>query len=290
MSVENFIPTIWNTEILKQYEANLVFRDLVNRDYEGDIASQGDTVKINSIGPIAVSSYTKNSTTLSYELLQDSSQVLVIDQAKYFAFKVDDVDRVQANVDLRSAATYEAGLAIAQDINTNLAGRYVDAATANKLGSDGSPKTLGYTSGNDDPYKTFVNMGVILDDANVSAEGRWAVIPPWLDGMLRKSSAFVSNPAGVTGASMVNGLIGTIAGFSVYKTTQLTKNGGGTVWRAMFGHRSAISLAVQKTANAEALRLEGSFGDAIRGLTLYGSKTVRPDGLAVLYASKGGDA
>jgi hypothetical protein len=290
MGVESFIPMIWSTDILKQFEANLVFNGLVNRDYEGLIRQQGDTVKINSIGPVSLTTYTKNSTTLNYELLQDASQVLQITESKYFAFKLDDVDKAQSNADLRSAATYEAGLALAEDVDKFIAAKYADAATANKLGSDGSAKTLGYTSGNDDPYKTFVNMGVLMDEANVPSAGRWAVIPPWLHGMLRKSASFIANPAGVTGGSMVTGSVGTVAGIEVYTSNHLTKNGGGTVWRCMFGVRSAISLAVQKEATVEAFRLEGSFSDAVRGLTLYGGKVIRPDALAVLFASKGGDA
>ncbi len=290
MAVENFIPMVWSTDILKQFEANLVFNGLVNRDYEGLISNQGDTVKINSIGPIALNPYVKNSTTLNYELLQDASQVLQITESKYFAFKLDDVDKAQANADLRSAATYEAGLALAEDIDSFIAAKYVDAATANKVGSDASAKTIGYASGQDDAYKTFVNLGVVMDEANVPSAGRWAVIPPWLHGMLRKSPSFIANPSGVTGMSMVSGEVGTVAGFSVYVSNRLTKNGGGTVWRAMFGVRSAISRAVQKSATVEAFRLENSFSDAVRGLTLYGGKVIRPDALGVLFASKGTDA
>lgn len=290
MAVDSFIPMIWSTDILRQFEANLVFGSLVNRDYEGLIRSQGDTVKINSIGPITLNTYAKNSTTVDYELLQDQSQVLVIDQSKYFAFKLDDADKAQANADLRAAATYEAGLALAEDIDSYIAAKYAEAATANKVGTDASPHTIGYGGGEKDAYKTMVNMGVALDDAKVPAAGRWAVVPPWFHGMLRKSSSFIANPGGVTGQSMVTGSAGTVAGFTVYVSTQLTKNGGGTVWRCMFGTKAAISLAVQKEATIEAFRLENSFSDAVRGLTLYGGKVIRPDALGVLFAAKGADA
>lgn len=291
MSVENFIPTIWSADILREFDANLVFNGLVNRDYEGEIRAAGDTVKINSLGPVEVKDYVKNSTTLDYETLQDASQVLQITESKHVAFQVDDVDAAQANANLRAEATRNMGVAFAENVDGFIAGKYTDAHASNVIGTDASPKAIGYaSSGNIDPYKQIVDLGVALDDQKVPQTGRWLVIPPWFDGMLRKSPQFVANPAGITGAVIVNGLIGTIAGFSIYKTTQLKKNGAGTVWRCMFGTNAAISLAVQKEPAVEAFRLQSKFADAVRALTLYGGKVVRPAALGVLYASKGSDS
>lgn len=205
MSVENFIPAIWSADVMRAFEGNLVFGGLVNRDYEGEIANFGDTVKINAIGAITVKDYVKNSTELNYETLQDSSQVLVIDQSKYIAFQVDDVDNAQTKPKLREAATYEAGLALAETMDGFVAGMYGDAMAPNKVGSDASAITIGYGASQIDAYKQFVNLGVKLSEQNVPETGRWIVVPPWLHGMLRKSPQFIANPAGVTGGGVANG-------------------------------------------------------------------------------------
>jgi hypothetical protein len=292
MAVNNFIPQIWTARILSNLQKAQVFAGLANRDYEGEIRAFGDTVNIGGIGAIAVSPYTKNSTSLSWADLADASQSLLIDQSKYFAFKVDDVDRIQTNVNLIDEAMREAAYAISDTIDSYIAGLYGSAAAANKLGADaGSAKTIGYGTSELDPYKTLVNMGVLLSKANVAQTGRWAVVPPWFAGMLRKSSSFAANPAGVTGQSMVNGFVSRLAGFDIYESNNVTNDAESTpTWRIMLGTNQAISLAVQAAPEMEAIRLQDSFADGVRGLLLYGAKVVRPAALSVLFAKEGADA
>ena len=97
MSVDNFIPQVWSARIEQRLRAALVFADVVNRDYEGLIQKYGDSVRINGIGPVTIAEYTKNSTSITPEVLNDNSQTLLIDHSPYFAFSVDDVDQAQAN-------------------------------------------------------------------------------------------------------------------------------------------------------------------------------------------------
>ena len=53
MSIANFIPTIWEARWLAHLDKELVYGNLANRDYEGDIKAAGNIVKINQIGDIA---------------------------------------------------------------------------------------------------------------------------------------------------------------------------------------------------------------------------------------------
>ena len=57
MTVKNFIPTIWSARLLANLDKKLVYANVVNHDYEGEIKNLGDKVKINQIGPIAVKDY-----------------------------------------------------------------------------------------------------------------------------------------------------------------------------------------------------------------------------------------
>lgn len=289
MAVSNFIPTIWAARLLVNLQKAQVFAGLVNRDYEGEIANAGDTVKIGGIGAVTVSDYAKNSTTVSWQTLADASQTLLIDKAKYFAFKVDDVDRIQTNVALIDEAMKEAAYTVSDTIDQFIAGLHAQAASANKIGSDGaSAKTVGLGSGEIDPYKQLVDMGTVLTKANVPQEGRWVVLPAWYQGMLQKTEYIAANPNGANGDVVTNGRIGRVAGFDVFVSNNVTDDGQSTkTYRVMFGTRQAISLAVQKQPSMEALRLQDSFADGVRGLMLYGGKVVRPAALGVLYAKEG---
>lgn len=289
MAVNSFIPVIWSARLLVNLQKALVFANVVNRDYQGEIANAGDTVKINGIGAITVGNYAKNSTTLNWQLLQDASQTLVIDQSKYIAFKVDDIDQVQTNVNLIDEAMKEAAYSLADTIDQYVAGMHAQAASANKIGADGgSAKTIGLGDGEGDPYRYLVDMGTILTKANVPQEGRWCVLPAWYQGMLQKAEIIAANPNGANGDVVTNGKIGRVAGFDLYVSNNVTNDGQSTpTHRIMFGTRMAISLAMQKQATMEAVRLQDSFADGVRGLMLYGGKVVRPAALGVLYAKEG---
>ncbi len=289
MAVNSFIPTLWSARLLVNLQKAQVFAGLVNRDYEGEIANAGDTVKINGIGAVTVGTYAKNSTSLSWQTLADASQALLIDQSKYFAFKVDDVDKVQTNVNLIDAAMQEAAYALSDNIDQFIAGLHAQAATANKIGADGgSAKTVGLGTDEINPYRQLVDMATVLTKADVPQDGRWVVLPAWYQGMLLKEELIAANPNGSNGDAIINGRIGRLAGFDLYVSNNVTDDAQSTkTYRVMFGTRQAISLAVQKQPSMEAVRLQDSFADGVRGLMLYGGKVVRPSALGVLYAKEG---
>jgi hypothetical protein len=81
MAISNMLPQIWSARILAKLEKNLVFAQpgVVNRDYEGDIRADGDRVHIHSFNDLTIGTYTKNSTTITYEQLTDTRVTLLID-------------------------------------------------------------------------------------------------------------------------------------------------------------------------------------------------------------------
>ena len=60
MAVTSFIPELWSARLLNTLDKSHVATNFVNRDYEGEISAQGDTVHINTIGAITVGDYTRN--------------------------------------------------------------------------------------------------------------------------------------------------------------------------------------------------------------------------------------
>src|SRR5690349_24024128 len=95
MAVTNFVPDIWSAKLLVALRKAHVSGNLVNRDYEGEIKREGDSVKITSVNDVTIGSYTAH-TDITVEDIDDATRSLLIDQAKYFAFELDDVERAQA--------------------------------------------------------------------------------------------------------------------------------------------------------------------------------------------------
>ena len=268
MAITNMLPQIWSARILAKLEKNLVFAQpgVVNRDYEGDIRADGDRVHIHSFNDLTVAAYTKNSTTISYEQLTDTRVTLLIDQAKYFAFKVDDIDTAQMRPKLIDAAADRAAYQLAEDADSYIAGLYSGASTSSP---DNTIETSQFTASN--VYQKFVDLAVLMDQVNLPAEQRYVVVPPWVKGLLLQNSTFVT---AAQPSAVLNGSIGQIAGLNILVSNNVKTTGSSpVVSHMMAGHPSALAYAEQIT-NVEGLRLEGSFADAIRGLHLYGAKVL----------------
>jgi N4-gp56 family major capsid protein len=288
MALNNFIPTLWGARLLENLNKALRFAQagVVNRDYEGTIQALGDSVKINSIGRVTVGDYAKNTNIGDPETLSDGQTTLTITQSKYFNFQIDDVDRAQQAPKVMDAAMRESAYAINNTIDQFVAGFYTDAATTNLIGTDASPKTVGLGGSDAQAYNLIVDAKTALDVANVPDDGqRWIIVPPWIEGLLLKDERFVKFGTPAQDERLLNGQIRQVSGFNVM-TSNNVNNTADTKHKLMFGHPMAISFALQIN-NVEAYRPEKRFADAVKGLTLYGGKVVRPDALGVITASKG---
>jgi P22 coat protein - gene protein 5 len=267
LAITNMIPQIWSARILAKLEKALVFAQpgVVNRDYEGDIRADGDRVHIHSFNDLTVSSYTKNSTTISYEQLTDSRVTLLIDQSKYFAFRCDDIDTAQMRPEIIDAASDRAAYQLAEDADSYIAGLYSGASTS---APDNTVETTQFTSTN--VYQKLVELNVLMDQVNLPSEGRFVVVPPWVKGLLLQNATFLAASL----PSTLNGSVGQVGGLNVLVSNNVKTTGTSpVVSHMMAGHPSAIAYAEQ-IVNLEALRLEGSFSDAVRGLHLYGGKVL----------------
>ncbi|MEK5505698.1 P22 coat protein - protein 5 domain protein [Paenibacillus sp. FSL P4-0113] len=275
MSVQNFIPTIWSARLNESLKKNLVYGKVVNTDYEGEIQGQGSTVKINSIGAITIGNYDKVAGIGNPQELDATQKTLVIDQAKYFNFQVDDVDAAQANVNLLDGGIVEASYGLANVVDQYLAGFYTEVRAENTIGNDTTP----ITPTKDTAYDLLIDLGVLLDENNVPETERFVVVPAWYYGLLLKDARFTKDPNIIR-----TGYVGDIDGMTVYKSNNVP-NTAGAKYKIIAGHKSAISFAGQ-VDSVEAFRPEKQFSDAVKGLQVFGAKCIKPEALAVLTANK----
>ena len=271
MAITNFQPEIWSAQLLVAFEKALVFGSLANRNYEGEISAAGDTVRVTSIAAPTIDDYVVH-TDITVEDVDDSQQTLVVDQAKYFAFEVDDVEKRQALGDVMPEQTRKAGYGIADLVDQYLADLLNTAAAGNEI-TDITAATAGAV------YDALVDLSVKLDELNVPQEGRWAVVPPIARGNLAKDDRFVG--AGTANAVKENGQIGEAAGFSV-RLSNNCPTGDGTPageLQVIGGTSESISFASQ-IVSVEAARMEKRFADMVKGLQLYGAKCFTKGGVS----------
>jgi hypothetical protein len=277
MAISAFKPEVWNANLLVTLEKSLVYAapGVVNRDYEGDIANYGDTVHITSLVEPTIGNYTPH-VDITIEDVDDVDSVLTIDQAKYFAFEVDDVEKRQA---------YNGGRVLTEQARKaayklrDVADQYVAGLMAAGISGGNllAEQTLASPS---DAYDTLVDLGTILDEDNVPDGGRWAIVTPAFYGLLLKDDRFVATGDAQAAATRTNGTVGEAAGFSIRKSNNAPNGpGAGAGKLVIAGYNGAVTYAEQIN-KTEATRKEKGFADIVKGLHLYGSKVVRPEGLA----------
>ncbi|MCU6792403.1 P22 coat protein - protein 5 domain protein [Paenibacillus sp. WQ 127069] len=275
MAVTNFIPTIWSARLNESFKKNLVYGNVVNTDYEGEIKGQGSTVKINSIGTVTIGTYDKVAGIGNPQELDSAQKTLTIDQGKFYNFTVDDVDAAQANVDLLSGGIVEASYGLANVVDQYIAGFYTEVKAGNTIGNDTTPIIPTSSTA----YDYLVDLGVILDENDVPEGDRFVVVPAFFYGLLVKDPRYTKD-ANV----MRTGFVGSIDNMSVYKSNNVP-NTAGVKYKIIAGHKSAISFAGQ-VDTVEAYRPEKQFSDAIKGLQVFGAKCIKPEAIAVLTANK----
>lgn len=304
MSISNFNPVLWSAGFLANKNNAHVFGDVVNRDYEGEIKDVGDTVKIMSIGRVTRRTYTRNAgsggtdllptiTAIARpEILIGSELTLSITEQDYFNFAIDNIDAWQQKPKLMDKAMKEAAYAMAdgqdffisQTIQTGVAG--TGDGTGNRLAA----RTIGTGAGDSDAYETLVDLGTLLDEANMFGD-RWVVVPYWFVGALRKDDRFVGNGTPGNLSVLENGKVTKAAGFDIRASNNLSGATSGTlavsggVYTILAGLKEAVTFANQ-IDKIVAYTPDDGFKDAVRGLENYGCKATRPYGLASVAVTK----
>lgn len=281
MSINNFKPEIWSAELLTYLRNSLIYAQpaLINRNYEDEIRSRGQSVHITTIGDPTIFDYDKNA-TLSPEEVETAGTDLVIDQAKAFFFKLDDVDKAQALLDPMSQMATNAAYGLRDRADSYVASLYTSVAAANTVGSTGSPIDI-HTAYTDAYDKVLVPLRTKLNRANIPTEGRYVVVSPEFTGSLLRDSRFIKVNESGTEQGLRNGIVGRAAGFDILESNN-TPNPSGDTQVIQAGYPGAITYAEQ-ILETEALRLQTTIADGIRGLHVYGAKLLRPTGIAVAF-------
>jgi len=146
----NFSPIIYSKQAQIALRRAAVTNAITNNSYFGEIANQGDTVRIQKEPDVTVNALQRH-TGISVEKLDDSDFSLTIDKANYFAFKMDDIEEQFANVDFTSLAAdraaYKMADAMDADVLSYLSGHTAAGAHITATSGDAQHPTSGNLTG-----------------------------------------------------------------------------------------------------------------------------------------------
>lgn len=283
MALDNFIPSIWSAQVHQAMEDNLVAVRLSNRSYEGEIRNVGDRVKVNMFSDPTIGSYTKNVTSISPENLSASQRELIVNQARYFSFEVDDIDQAQANMGLIAEPLRRAGYLLADTADAYLLDLVADQAGLSQ-NTAAAPVDLVSTNVEEE----ILAIGEQFNEAGIGFQGRFLIVAPWvisklvLAGLTTKTS---------NDALWTNGFVDRVLGFDVYMSQNVTHTASTwAVTENIAGVANESFGYAEQIVSVEAFRPESAFSDAVKGLHLYGAKVMRPDKTCIWYADKTAEA
>ena len=117
----NFSPIIYSKQVQLAFRKSTVVGDITNSDYFGEIANQGDTVRIIKEPEISVKEYARG-TQVTAQDLDDEDFQLVVDKANYYAFKMDDIEEAHSHVNFMQLATDRAAYRLADQYDQEVLG------------------------------------------------------------------------------------------------------------------------------------------------------------------------
>jgi hypothetical protein len=287
----NFIPEIWSGKLIENFYDATVLSAISNTDYEGEIRRMGDTVNIRTQPNITIREYVKGQ-NLVVENPDSPKLQLLIDKGEYFSCVEDDIDRVQSDIKLMDMWSKDASEQMKVKIDQRvLTDMLPDIDAANKgatagaqsaafnLGTTGSPLTVTKdgASTTTPVIDLIVDMGTVLDEANVPESDRFLVIPARMAGLIKKSELKDASLSGDSASPIRNGRLGMIDRFTLYVSHNLNVSSGKT--SIIAGHKMGFTFASQMT-EMETIRAQSTFGNIVRGLQVYGYKVTKGEALA----------
>ena len=115
----NFSPIIYSKQAQIALRKAAVANAITNNSYFGEIANQGDVVRIQKEPDVTVNALERK-TAITVQDLDDADFQLTIDKANYFAFKMDDIEDQFASVDFVSLAADRAAYKMADAMDVDL--------------------------------------------------------------------------------------------------------------------------------------------------------------------------
>lgn len=265
MNVNNvargFIPEIFDATIYRTLEDNLVLEQIAKAPLKTQ--ESGDTRYFTDLGDATISDYTG---TLTAEEIKDSQTMFTLDKTKTFCFKVQDVDSLMANVDVKGSQTQRAGYNLKDAVEKDVfryVGDYANAGTA-LSGTITSANVISYVS----------ELARMLYDNNVGDENLFMLVPPWMRIKLQLAGIVFEINNGINGKGGMQW--SKDLGFTTYVTNTVYNSStpAAPVSTILAGSYQAIGFdkRILKTRNIE---LSGSRGTQIDGGLVYGYKAIK---------------
>lgn len=298
-SANAYIPVLFAKKMLRRFYAESCYQLISNTDYEGQIKKMGDQVIIRKAPQMTINDY-KVGGTLTYETPSAPFVELNIDTAKYWAYRIDDIDELASDMALMNEFTSNAASQLEVVIDTDTLAYWATGADAANqgiaagaisgninLGVSGVGTAISITGGSTGNAVDYcVDANQCLDEQNIGNDGRWMIVPSWFVSQLKTGELRRADVTGDPTGVIRSGVVGMVDKFTMIRSNNLPWDAVNSQSTVMFGTKEALTFAMQLT-NTETLRIPDSFGEYARGLAVYGKEVVQPTALGIGIVERG---
>ena len=198
MAADNFKPTLWEGALLANFHSVSIADVLATKPAE----IKGQKVIFNRVAGGTLKDY---SGSVDWDDIDTTPVEMAFDKKKYFAFALDDVDKVQLKADLLSATTKEHAAVLAETYDKDFFAALL-AGTKLLIGSSSAKKKVTAASA----YDYIVDLGTMLSKKKVPKVNRFVTVNADYLGLLSKDKRFTANPKvlenGVVEGQTINGM------------------------------------------------------------------------------------
>lgn len=280
-TISNFQQTIWSKSILRSLDKITSLRNHCNFQYEKD-SKNAKEVKILSVNRPTIRTYVPG-TAITRESAKDSSQLLKLDQYRYFNFEVEDIVKAQSVPGLMEALTDEAGKGLALEGDKYVAQIVKEDVEADTptISTSSSVITLSNTNAMSSVEDGFATL--YANDCKVSDMFYLELAPKVFTTYRQQLTELSTNNPEI----LKKGAVGKINNAYVCIENCLptgkkaTADTSDNVYYNILRTDKAIAFAEQ-IEKVEHYRPEDAFTDAVKGLYVFGAKIIRPKEIYVM--------
>lgn len=250
-----YIPEIWTKEIQAPFESSLQAAKLV-QDRSGLVQGGGDIVNIPFTATVSARAKAA-STDITYDSPEGAPITLNIDKHYYVGVLIEDIAKVQATYDLKSAFQGRMAFALAEQIDTDLLALYASAGTTVSGGADVDDADV-------------ISVVTAFDVAKTPMSERRGVIGTGTKGDLLSVNKYTAyDQTGKTGKAVdgTHGLVASVYDMDLHMSQNVPVS---TTGRNLFFHKSAINVAKQQAPKFEMEYSVDSLGWKTALHTVYG--------------------
>lgn len=301
-TVSAFVPEFYSKKLLKESKEMTDFKNnMCNNDWEGEIKSAGDTVRISTPDLSMI--------TIGEGIVPDTSNVfpkqltLTIDKSKSFQFKFNDIEQAQSQFNMMDGYMSSANELMMIEVNKELEEAVLANSEVTSIGTVAAPKTFGSTG---DIVKVFNNIKRKLQENKALSPSGFYTFKGNQEQALQLAPVVTISPAlfeelvnsdklthpTVQGDDILyKGIVGQIAGMKIFVDTLFSgldvTDDASAAYTAAEADRQYVVIAGTKMGitfaeqynKVEKLRDPQSFADIGRALYLYGYKITNPKSL-----------